>query len=188
MKLIVGLGNPGPEYRNSRHNVGFNLIERLAQKWSIELTRKKHQAVFGSGQRRGTQVILLKPQTFMNLSGSSVAEAIAFYKVALIAVLVIVDDMDLELGRIRIRPHGSAGGHNGLKDIIARLGDDRFGRLRVGIGTAAHGDAVGHVLGRFTPKEQELMDETLADALDAVECWITRGIDQAMTRYNSRKR
>ena len=188
MKLIVGLGNPGCEYKNSRHNIGFNLVDRLAQRWSIDLTRKKHQAVFGSGPHGNEQIILLKPQTFMNLSGSSVASAVAFYQLPLTDVLVVVDDMDLELGRIRIRPHGSAGGHNGLKDIIARLGDDRFCRLRVGIGTAAHGNAVGHVLGRFTPAEQELMNETIVDALAAVQCWLDQGIDETMTRYNSRKR
>lgn len=183
MKLIVGLGNPGAEYDNSRHNIGFDLVDKLAQKWDIALTRKKHQAICGSGQRRDEQVILLKPQTYMNLSGASVISAMSFYKVPLADVLVVVDDMALQLGRMRLRPQGSAGGHNGLKDIISRIGDG-FARMRIGIGASKHGDAINHVLGKFTDDENKELADVLNRAVKAVECWIDRGVDETMTRYN----
>ena len=183
MKLIVGLGNPGADYQRSRHNIGFCLIDRLAEQWDILLDRKKHKAFIGSAQRRSEQIVLLKPQTFMNLSGSSVALAMAFYKVPISDVLVVVDDMALDLGRVRLRPQGSAGGHNGLKDIIAHIGDG-FDRMRIGIGAARRGDAVNHVLGKFSAEEDEVLTEVMDRSVKAVECWLDRGIDEAMTRYN----
>ncbi|MBN1437743.1 MAG: aminoacyl-tRNA hydrolase [Sedimentisphaerales bacterium] len=183
MKLIVGLGNPGAEYQRSRHNIGFCLVDRLAKKWDVPLNRKKHKALYGSLQRRAEQIVLLKPQTYMNLSGGSVSSAMAFYKVLLSDVLVIVDDMALDLGRVRLRSQGSAGGHNGLKDIIAHIGDG-FARMRIGIGAARRGDAINHVLGEFSAEEDKILTEALDRSVKAVECWLDRGIDEAMTRYN----
>jgi len=186
MKLIVGLGNPGPEYESNRHNVGFCLIDLLGQRWSIELTGKKHQGRFGSGRRADQGLILLKPQTFMNRSGASVAAAMAFYNLKQEDLLVVLDDMALETGRLRLRAQGSAGGHNGLQDIIEALDSEFFARLRIGIGSASDSNAVGHVLGRFTRQEQEIIGETLGRATAAMECWLDLGIDEAMTRYNCR--
>jgi len=185
MKLIVGLGNPGERYHHSRHNLGYKVVDELARTWSIEVRRLKFQGLFGQGTVGGQTVALLKPETYMNLSGGSVAEAVRFYKILPGELLVVVDDMDLEPGRMRLRASGSAGGHNGLKDIIARLGSDEFSRLRIGIG-AAVGGGVGHVLGTFLPEEQSVIDEACERAVGAVECWLKAGIDQTMTRYNQR--
>lgn len=184
MKLIVGLGNPGSEYRNSRHNVGFDLIDLLSQRWSIDIRREKFRALFGQGVRGDDRVMLFKPQMYMNRSGLSVAEAVCFYKASFDDVLVAVDDMALELGRMRLRTGGSAGGHNGLKDIIASLGSKEFTRLRVGIGQARPGSAIGHVLGDFDKDEREMIDASLVKAAEAIECWLDEGIDKAMTKYN----
>jgi len=186
MKLIVGLGNPGDQYRHSRHNVGFGVVDLLGHRWSIELKRRKFRGRYGSGTYGSGQVMLLKPQTFMNCSGGSVAEAVVFYKVPLSDLLVIVDDMALEPGRVRLRLGGSAGGHNGLKDIIDQLGIDQFVRLRVGIGTAGPGDATSYVLGTFRPEEQTIMETAIEKAAEAVEDWIAFGIDEAMNRHNRR--
>jgi len=185
MKLIVGLGNPGKKYINSRHNVGFLVIDELAAKWSVDLSKKKHHGHFGATVRQERPVILLKPQTYMNLSGVSVLSAMAFYKAGLDELLVIVDDMALPLEQLRIRPKGSAGGHNGLQNIIDRLGDN-FGRLRVGIGSSAPGRAVDHVLGDFFDEEKLLIDRAIHQAVLAVECWCDEGIDEAMNKYNPR--
>jgi len=183
MKLIVGLGNPGSQYKDNRHNVGFGVIDALTRRWEIELSRRKHHARYGSGTHGAEQVILLKPQTYMNNSGSSVAEAVNFYKTAPTDLLVVSDDMALELGQLRLRRQGSAGGHNGLKDIIEKLGCDDFARLRIGIGPASF-DAVGHVLGAFSPQEKDVVGSAIEKAARAVECWLNEGIDQAMNEYN----
>jgi peptidyl-tRNA hydrolase, PTH1 family len=188
MKLIVGLGNPGVPYENSRHNVGFCVADLLARRWCIELSRHKHQAQCGSGVYRGESVLLLKPQTFMNRSGGSVAEAVAFYKLPLSDLLVIVDDMALDVGALRLRGGGSAGGHHGLQDVIDQLGSEEVARLRVGIGAPAHRDAVNHVLGTFGGDEKAVMEAALARAADAVECWVHDGLPVAMNRYNTRKK
>jgi len=185
MKLIVGLGNPGKKYVGSRHNVGFLVIDTLAAKWSVDLSKKKHQGLFGAIIRQEQQILLLKPQTYMNLSGESVLSALAFYKARLEDLLVIVDDMALPLEQLRIRPKGSAGGHNGLQNIIDRIGDN-FGRLRVGIGSAAPGRAVDHVLGDFFEEEKLIIDRVIDQAAAAVECWCDEGIDESMNRYNPR--
>ncbi|MCP4710767.1 MAG: aminoacyl-tRNA hydrolase [Planctomycetes bacterium] len=185
MKLIVGLGNPGKKYINSRHNVGFLVIDKLAVKWSVDLSKKKHQGLFGVIVRQSEQVVLLKPQTYMNLSGDSVLSALTFYKARLDDLLVVVDDMALPLEQLRIRPQGSAGGHNGLQNIIDRVGDN-YGRLRVGIGSAAPGRAVDHVLGNFFDEEKLVIDRVIDQASAAVECWCDKGIDEAMNRYNFR--
>ncbi len=185
MKLIVGLGNPGAEYKNSRHNIGFGLIDRLSNKWEIELKRRKHQGRCGGGMVGFERVILLKPMTFMNRSGASVAEAVNFYKVPLEDVLVIVDDLALEIGSLRIRPKGSAGGHNGLKDIIARLGSNEYCRLRVGIGSARGDNVVSHVLGNFSEDELDGLSPVISKSVDVIECWMNEGIQTAMTEFNT---
>jgi PTH1 family peptidyl-tRNA hydrolase len=184
MKLIVGLGNPGADYKRSRHNVGFGVVDALARRWSMALTRRQHQARCGGGLRGGQPVVLMQPQTYMNHSGESVAAAVGFYRTELCDLLVIVDDMALPLGRLRLRGSGSAGGHNGLADIVARLGSDGFARLRVGIGAARPGAAVGHVLGSFTAAEQLAMDAATTRAADAAACWLEEGLDTAMNRFN----
>ena len=184
MKLIVGLGNPGQQYQGSRHNVGFRVIDQLARQWSVDLSRHKHQAVFGKTMRLGLPVGLLKPQTFMNRSGESVAQALAFYKILPADLLVIVDDMNLQLDQIRIRPKGSAGGHNGLQDIIDKLGRDDFNRLRLGIGSAEPDKAVDYVLGNFMEAEQKTIEQAVRRAAEAAQCWADLGIEQVMNRFN----
>ena len=187
MKLIAGLGNPGKKYRESRHNVGFCVVDHLARQWTVELTRRKHQGRLGSVLRWGERIVLLKPQTYMNLSGESVSAAMLFYKVSPADLLVIVDDMALPLGQLRLRPKGSAGGHNGLKDIITKLGHDEFGRLRIGIGPAAADGATSHVLGEFDEEEKSKIDQAIGEAAGAVACWCEKGIDEAMNRYNPKE-
>jgi PTH1 family peptidyl-tRNA hydrolase len=156
----------------------------LAKQWNTTLTRHKHEALFGRATHHDEQLVLLKPQLYMNRSGISVAQATAFYKVGPDELLVIVDDMALELGRLRLRLQGSDGGHNGLRDIIERLGHDDFARLRIGIGATEFGDASGHVLGRFSPAEKKVIDPAIERAAQAVKCWLEQGIDQAMNKYN----
>src|SRR5205085_7432881 len=154
MKLIVGLGNPGREYANTRHNIGFRVLDELARRHAIDLTRRKFSGVIGSGSIAGEQVLLLKPETYMNLSGRSVREALTFHKLEPSDLLVIVDDLALPLAKLRIREKGSAGGHNGLTSIVNELGTDEFARLRIGIGWIEGKRMVGHVLGAFTAEEE----------------------------------
>jgi len=184
MKLIVGLGNPGKEYQSNRHNIGFSLVDLLGRRWAIELKKRRHHGLCGAGVQGRESVVLLKPQTFMNNSGSSVAEAVNFYKLVLDDLLVVVDDMALPTGQLRLRRGGSAGGHNGLKDIQEKLGTQDFSRMRIGIGPAGAVDAISHVLGDFAPPERLIIEQALKTSADAVECWINLGIDEAMTRYN----
>ena len=188
MKLIMGLGNPGVEYKASRHNIGFALVDLLAKRWSVDIKRQKHDALFGQGRFRGESVILMKPMTYMNRSGRSALQAVQFYKIEQADFMVMIDDMDLELGQLRLRSQGSAGGHNGLLDIIERLGTNDFARLRIGIGAAQHGRAVSHVLGTFADDETEVMAPVLEQAAQAVECWIADGIDTAMNRINTQRK
>ena len=186
MYLIVGLGNPGREYENTRHNIGFQVIEKLARQEQISVLEKKHKAIIGKGIVAGEKCILAKPQTFMNLSGESVRELAEYYKLdAASQLIVISDDVSLETGKIRIRKKGSAGGHNGLKNIIANLGNDTFIRVKMGVGEKPEGwDLVDHVLGRFSAKEQEVMNEAAERAADAVRTIIAQGADIAMNRFN----
>lgn len=187
MKLVVGLGNPTSQYKDTRHNVGFRVVDVLAGELSISVRKNKFDALCGDGVWRGRRVLLLKPQTFMNRSGSSVAKAMTFYKLEPDEVLVVMDDMAMELGRLRLRAAGSAGGHNGLGDIIAAIGTDKCHRLRIGIDAAGGGRAVGHVLGRFEMQQEEIVEKMLATAADAAKCWLTEGIDTAMNRHNTKK-
>ncbi len=184
MKLVVGLGNPGKEYEKTRHNVGFRVIELLARRWSIEIRRRKFASLSGDGRIRDEKTLLLEPQTYMNRSGRAIQEAMAFHKLPLEELLVVTDDMALPLGRLRIRMKGSAGGHNGLSDIIRLLGTVEFARLRIGIGEQRGARMVGHVLGAFAPEEEEVVDRVVALAADAVERWITDGVEQAMNEFN----
>ena len=159
MFLIVGLGNPGKEYDGTRHNIGFAAVDYIADKYNIELNRIKFKGVFGEGFIDGKKVILLKPTTYMNLSGESIREVINFYKISNEEVIVIYDDISLEVGRLRIREKGSHGGHNGIKSIIANLGTDVFPRVKIGVG-APKGNLVSHVLGKFREDEIEILRET----------------------------
>ena len=184
MKLIVGLGNPDNKYDDTRHNVGFRVVDALAERLGTTVRRKKFNALAEEAFAEETKLLLLKPQQYMNRSGHAVATATGFYKIDPADVLVITDDMALDVGRIRLRAKGSAGGHNGLKDIIARLGSDDFSRLRVGIGDSGRMDAAAYVLSRFSADEREVIDQTIRMAVDAICCWLCDGVDLAMTRYN----
>jgi PTH1 family peptidyl-tRNA hydrolase len=184
MKLVVGLGNPGSEYENTRHNVGFRVIGELARRWSIDVRRRKFDGLAGDGCIRDEKTLLLKPMTYMNRSGRCVRQAVTFHKLPIEDALVVTDDMALPLGRLRIRPRGTAGGHNGLIDIIEELGTSEFARLRMGIGAVAGERMVGHVLGPFNAEERDVIDRAVARAADAVECWIADGVDEAMNTFN----
>ena len=183
MFLIVGLGNPGKEYDGTRHNIGFAAVDYIADKYNIELNRIKFKGVFGEGFIEGKKVILLKPTTYMNLSGESIREVINFYKISNEEVIVIYDDISLEVGRLRIREKGSHGGHNGIKSIIAKLGTDVFPRIKVGVG-APKGNLVSHVLGKFSEDEIEVLRETIKASSDAVSIMMKADTKEAMNKLN----
>ena len=184
MKIVVGLGNPGEEYVNTRHNMGFKVIDSLASAFSTDVKQRKFGARFGTAEYSDKKLILLKPWQFMNLSGQAVATAIGFYKLGIKDLMVITDDMDLEPGRIRIRAKGSAGGHNGLADIIEKLGTNEFARCRIGIGHSREEDAVDHVLDKPTNEEEPLLNEAIEMARKAVLCWIEYGPEKTMNEFN----
>lgn len=194
-QLIVGLGNPGKKYERTRHNVGFDALELLAKSWNIPLAdNKKFQGEFGEGRSPygGDKVRLLKPLTYMNRSGQSMRAVVDWFKIDPESVLVIYDDMDLPVGRIRLRLSGSAGGHNGMKSAIAHLGTQEFPRLRIGIGdpdgssNPAGDPVVSHVLGKFTPTESKAIDEVMQWVIGAVELSLKQGFSKAMSLYNGR--
>lgn len=184
MKLIAGLGNPGRKYTETRHNVGFRVIDALAHRNGIELNRENFSAMTGDGRCGGEKVLLLKPLTYMNRSGRSILQAVQFYKCTAEDLLVVVDDMALPVGRMRLRAGGSAGGHNGLADIIQRCGGDQFARLRIGIGAVSGARMVGHVLGAFDQDEEPVIGRMVDRAAQAVEYWVAEGVEAAMNRYN----
>ncbi len=184
IRLVVGLGNPGPEYAETRHNLGFKVIEALEQTLGIEVRQRKFEARIGTGRYVDKQVILMKPWTFMNRSGGPVAAAVGFYKLDPRDLMVVVDDMALEIGALRIRARGSAGGHHGLADIIAKLGTEAFARCRVGIGPRRSPDAVEHVLGRPESEEKAVLNRAILRARDAVLCWLEYGVDKTMNEFN----
>lgn len=188
MYLIVGLGNPGRQYENTRHNIGFDVIETLARQEKIQALERKHKAVVGKGVIEGQECILAKPQTFMNLSGESVRLLVDYYQVDETARLIVVsDDVSLQVGQIRIRKKGSAGGHNGLKNIIANLGHENFIRIKIGVGEKPPGyDLVDYVLGHFTSQERKAMDDAAARAADAIRAIIAKGPDAAMNEFNGK--
>jgi len=185
MRMVVGLGNPGDEYVGTRHNMGFRVIDSLAEALKMDVRRRKFSARFGMGEFSGKKLILLKPWQFMNRSGQAVATAVGFHKLALSDLLVATDDMSLAPGRIRIRARGSAGGHNGLADIVEKLGTNEFARLRIGIGDSGVEDAAEYVLTRPGPAERPLLDRAIEEARDAIFCWIEYGIDRAMNEFNT---
>jgi peptidyl-tRNA hydrolase, PTH1 family len=184
VRLVVGLGNPGPEYAETRHNLGFKVVEALEEALGIEVKQRKFNARLGEGRRAGTKVILMKPWTFMNRSGQSVATAVGFYKLDLRDLLVISDDRALEPGAMRIRAQGSAGGHNGLADIIEKLGSDEFARCRVGIGQCPSAVAADYVLGRPDPQDRPLLNRAILRARDAVLYWLELGVERTMNEFN----
>lgn len=187
MHIIIGLGNPTREYQATRHNVGWDVITRLSDDFRIPLDFKKHKAICGKGVIEGEKVILAQPVTYMNLSGESVRELVDFYKVTPQDIIVIYDDISLEVGQLRIRKKGSAGGHNGMKSIISHLGTDEFPRIRVGIGDKPQGwDLADYVLSRFQDEEQPVIREALKNASDACRMILTDGIDAAMNQYNKK--
>lgn len=188
-RLIVGLGNPEPKYDRTRHNIGFAAIDSLAADWKVNLSEtKRFKGEIAEVRAGGEKIYLLKPLTYMNRSGESIQSVLSWYKLAPESVMVIYDDMDLPLGRIRIRMSGSAGGHNGVKSTIEQLGTQKFPRLRIGIGRPRRQAAgsVSHVLGKFTPEEASLVNDVLNLTFDAVDCSLKQGVEVAMNRYNSR--
>lgn len=186
MYIIVGLGNPKKEYENTRHNIGFDVIDELAEQENISVLEKKHKAMIGKGVVAGQKCILAKPQTYMNLSGESVRELIDYYKADETAELIVIsDDISLDVGQLRIRKKGSAGGHNGLKNIIAHLGHDSFIRIKMGVGEKPKGyDLADYVLGHFNKEERGIMDNAAKRASDAIRMIITEGADAAMNAFN----
>lgn len=186
MYIIAGLGNPGKQYAQTRHNVGFDTIDILADKYNISVDTKKHKALCGKGMIEGQKVVLAKPQTFMNLSGESVRELVDFYKIDPEEELIVIyDDISLEPGKIRIRKKGSAGGHNGIKNIIAQLGTQNFQRVKVGVGEKPKGwDLADYVLGHFSKEDRGLVDDALKRVAGAVELMVQGEVDQAMNQFN----
>lgn len=190
MYLIVGLGNPGKEYTNTRHNIGFCAVDALAERERISVLEKKHKALIGKGYIDGQKVILAKPQTYMNLSGESVRELVDYYKIDEKEELIVIsDDISLEPGQLRLRKRGSAGGHNGLKNIIAHLGHDEFQRIKIGVGEKPKGyDLADYVLGHFPAQEQKVMVQAAEEAADAVRMIMADGIEAAMNHFNGAKK
>ena len=189
MIIIAGLGNAGKQYDKTKHNVGFWVIDKLAKEYNIEVTKFKHKALIGEGNIAGKKVLLVKPQTYMNLSGESIREIIKFYKVPLEQFYVIYDDTSLPLSNVRIREKGSAGGHNGIKNIIAHLGTDIFLRIKVGIGEKPNGwDLADYVLAPFSKDEEPLILSGVDKAYHAVELLLTKGIKEAMNQTNQKNK
>lgn len=184
--LVVGLGNPGDKYENTRHNAGFMAVDELGERGSFPIQRLKFHALTNTATLGGQGVLVMKPTTFMNLSGDAVAEAAAFYKIPADHIIVVCDDVSLPLGKLRIRKSGSAGGHNGLKHIIARLGTDQFLRVRMGVGGKPHPDydMADWVLGKFSGPDRDTIRAEAVRAADAVECILREGADKAMNRFN----
>ncbi len=188
MYIIAGLGNPTKEYEKTRHNAGFDAIDVLAEKHGIQITERKHKAFCGTGFIGGERVLLAKPQTFMNASGESLREAADFYKIRPEQVIVIYDDISLRVGQLRIRTKGSAGGHNGIKSIIAHLGSQDFPRIKIGVGAKPDRmDLADYVLSRFSQTDRQMMEDAFQNAADAVEFMLADGADAAMNRYNRKK-
>jgi PTH1 family peptidyl-tRNA hydrolase len=185
--LLVGLGNPGAEYRNTRHNVGFLVLDRLSEEWGIPIARKAFRSLVGEGRHNGKKVVLIQPQTYMNLSGQAVREAARFHRAPPEKILVICDDVNLPLGRLRLRGDGSHGGQNGLKSVIADLGTDAFPRLRVGVGLPeGNGGLIDHVLGKWGKDEVPVVRQQVERAAEAVRCVLDEGLDPAMNRFNAK--
>ena len=184
MYVIAGLGNPGRKYENTRHNMGFLAVDRLAEKHGIKVGKIRPKALIGDGNISGQRVLLVKPQTYMNLSGESLREVMDYYNVDIGNLIVIYDDLDLETGALRIRKKGSAGSHNGMKSVVGQLQSQDFPRIRIGIGKSGGLDWKDFVTGKVGKQERDVLAEAIARAADAAECIIDRGIDRAMNEYN----
>ena len=189
MYIIAGLGNPTKTYEGTRHNIGFDMIDAIADKYNIDVTTKKHKALTGKGRMDGVPVILAKPQTYMNLSGESIRDIADFYKIPAENIIIIYDDISLEVGQLRIRKKGSAGGHNGIKNIIAHLGTQEFPRIKVGIGSKPEGwDLADYVLSKYSKAERECLRDAQQDVVGAVALMVHDDVDGAMNQYNGKKR
>ena len=186
MFIIAGLGNPGRKYENTRHNMGFIAVDLLAEKYGIKVDKIKFKALVGEGRIAGRKVLLVKPQTYMNLSGESIREVMSFYKEGIENLIVIYDDIDIPTGTIRVRKKGSAGTHNGMRNIVYLLQDDNFPRIRVGIGSDKKVDLINYVTGGVTKGEKELLEGALVKAADAAAAIVEKGIEKAMNEYNVR--
>lgn len=185
MYIIAGLGNPGKDYAGTRHNAGFSVIDQLADKYNISVDTAKHKGLIGKGVIEGQKVVLVKPQTYMNNSGECIREVMDFYKEDIDNLIVVFDDISLEPGKLRVRPKGSAGGHNGIKSIIAHMGSDNFKRVKFGVGDKPKGwDLADWVLGRFPSEEFETLREGNKRACDAIVCIMNEGVDSAMNKFN----
>ncbi|RFU62645.1 aminoacyl-tRNA hydrolase [Peribacillus glennii] len=185
MKIFVGLGNPGKQYEKTRHNIGFEVIDRLSALWQIPLDQAKHKGIYGTGMVSGEKVLLLKPLTYMNLSGESISAVMDFFKVELADIVILYDDLDLPVGKIRLRQKGSAGGHNGIKSTIAHLGSQEFNRIRIGIGRpVGRIPVVDYVLGRFSQEEWGEMGKVIDRCAEACEDWTRTPFLQIMNEYN----
>lgn len=184
--LVVCLGNVGDKYDNTRHNIGFEVADELAERKNIPIQKLKHRALTNTTELGGKKVLLMKPVTYMNLSGEAAGEAARFYKVPADHVLVVCDDVSLPAGKLRVRKGGSAGGHNGLKSLIQHLGTDQFPRVKIGVGQKPHPDydMADWVLGRFQGEDRKTMDAAVKRAADAVECFLKEGIDRTMNKFN----
>jgi PTH1 family peptidyl-tRNA hydrolase len=189
MFVIAGLGNPDRKYARTRHNIGFDVVDALADRYHISIHEKKYKALCGTGVIEGQKVLLVKPQTYMNLSGESIVEAVNFYKLDPASELIVIfDDISLEPGNIRIRKKGSAGGHNGIKNIIAMLGTQDFMRIKVGVGEKPKdGDLIAHVLGTMSKEDRAKAEDAIGDAVSAAGLMISGRVDQAMNDYNAKK-
>lgn len=188
MYVIAGLGNPGKKYANTRHNMGFITIDQLAEKHDIKVDKVKFKALVGEGRIAGQKVLLVKPQTYMNLSGESIQEVMHFYKLEPEELIVIYDDLDLEAGALRLRKFGSAGTHNGMRSVVQHLGSDRFPRIRLGIGNQGKKDIIDFVIGGFSKDEVPVLEEAVTNAVLAIECLLGEGIDRAMSQFNTKKK
>lgn len=189
MYIIAGLGNPTKTYEGTRHNIGFDMIDAIADKYNIDVTTKKHKALTGKGRIDGVPVILAKPQTYMNLSGESIRDIADFYKIPAENIIIIYDDISLEVGQLRIRKKGSAGGHNGIKNIIVHLGTQEFPRIKVGIGSKPEGwDLADYVLSKYSKAERECLRDAQQDVVGAAALMVHDDVDGAMNQYNGKKR
>lgn len=184
MKLIVGLGNPGKEYEKTRHNVGFMVLDKIAEKYQVAFSKTKFQGLFGEITLKGEKIILLKPQKYMNLSGEVIAEFLHFYKITNNDLLVFHDDLDLPTGKIRIRPKGSSGGHNGLKDIERNIGTQEYSRVKIGIANDKNIDTKDYVLGRFSSSELDTINDCVETCVNIFEEFLTNDVEYLMSRYN----
>lgn len=186
MYIIAGLGNPGKKYENTRHNIGFITLDLLAERNDIKINKIKHKALVGEGRISGQKVLLVKPQTYMNLSGQSLQEVMAYYKEEIEHLVVIYDDIDIPIGTVRIRKKGSAGTHNGMRSVVQCLASDQFPRIRIGLGDGRKGELKDFVIGGFSKEEKAPLEEAVTRAALAAECIVDKGIDKAMNEYNIR--